>query len=60
MEAVKGSRYVDKTVLGGISYVYYVRAFNASGHPSPPSNIVNFAPPIPEIVGVAGGVTEHA
>ncbi len=60
MEAVKGSRFVDKTVLGGISYVYYVRAFNASGHPSPPSNIVNFTPPIPEIVGAAGGVTEHA
>jgi hypothetical protein len=51
---------VDKTVLGGISYVYYVRAFNASGHPSPPSNIVNFTPPVPEFGAATEGVPEHA
>jgi 2,4-dienoyl-CoA reductase-like NADH-dependent reductase (Old Yellow Enzyme family) len=48
IEAVKGARFVDKTVLGGLHYVYYIRAFDRTGRPSAPSNSVNFDPPVPD------------
>ncbi|MFQ5972975.1 MAG: NADH:flavin oxidoreductase, partial [Alphaproteobacteria bacterium] len=47
-EAVKGARYVDRTVLGGISYGYYVRAYDTSGRASVPSNTVTVCPQIPD------------
>jgi 2,4-dienoyl-CoA reductase-like NADH-dependent reductase (Old Yellow Enzyme family) len=48
VDAVKGARFVDKTVLGGLSYTYYIRAFDSSGRASPPSNSVRIAPPVPD------------
>ena len=48
VDAVKGARFVDKTILGGLEYVYYVRAFDATGRATPPSNSVRIAPPLPE------------
>ncbi len=53
IEAVKGARFVDKTVLGGIAYIYYVRAFDRTGRPSPPSNSVSHAPPVPDFGAAA-------
>ncbi len=47
VDAVKGARFVDKTILGGLAYTYYVRAFDATGRASPPSNSVTVAPPVP-------------
>lgn len=52
IEAVKGARFVDKTVLGGLRYVFYVRAFDRMGRPSPPSNSVRFEPPVPDFGAV--------
>ena len=65
VEAVKGARYVDRTVLGGLTYTYYVRAYDATGRATPPSNSVVVAPPIPvtgqDQVGPDDvGETEHA
>jgi 2,4-dienoyl-CoA reductase-like NADH-dependent reductase (Old Yellow Enzyme family) len=48
LEAVKGTRYVDRTVLGGLRYTYYVRAYDASGHASAPSNSVTTEPGVPD------------
>jgi 2,4-dienoyl-CoA reductase-like NADH-dependent reductase (Old Yellow Enzyme family) len=48
IEAVKGARFVDKTILGGLRYVYHIRAFDKTGRASPPSNSVSLAPPIPD------------
>ena len=48
VDAVKGARFVDKTILGGLVYTYYVRAFDATGRASPPSNSVAIAPPVPD------------
>ena len=47
VDAVKGARFVDKTILGGLTYTFYVRAFDATGRASPPSNSVRIAPPVP-------------
>ena len=49
VEAVKGSRYRDPLVLGGLQYTYYVRAYDPSGRNSPPSNTVSLALPIPRL-----------
>jgi len=51
MEAVKSSRYKDRTVLGGLTYTYYVRAFDANGHASAPSNSVTLDIPVPQFDG---------
>jgi len=47
IEAVKGTRYVDRLVLGGLSYHYYLRAFDRFGRCSPPSPAVSVALPLP-------------
>ncbi|HYB10862.1 MAG TPA: NADH:flavin oxidoreductase [Alphaproteobacteria bacterium] len=47
LEAVKGTRFVDRSVLGGLRYTYYVRAYDASGRASAPSNCVAIEPGIP-------------
>ncbi|MCG8695647.1 MAG: hypothetical protein MI806_30925, partial [Minwuiales bacterium] len=49
-EAVKSNKYVDRLVLGGLTYRYYVRAFDANGRASPPSNTVTVDMPLPETV----------
>ncbi len=48
IEAVKGKRFVDKTILGGRKHVYYVRAFSPGGVASVPSNSVTLEPPLPD------------
>jgi 2,4-dienoyl-CoA reductase-like NADH-dependent reductase (Old Yellow Enzyme family) len=39
-DAVKVTRWEDKTLLGGRRYRYYVRPYTASGQPGAPSNTV--------------------
>ncbi|MCW5751271.1 MAG: NADH:flavin oxidoreductase [Alphaproteobacteria bacterium] len=50
LEAVKSPKALDRTVLGGLAYTYYVRAYDASGHAGPPSNAVRVAVPMPDYV----------
>jgi dimethylglycine catabolism A len=47
VEAVKSPRYVDRNVLGGLRYTYYIRAFDRAGRHSKPSAPVNAALPLP-------------
>jgi 2,4-dienoyl-CoA reductase-like NADH-dependent reductase (Old Yellow Enzyme family) len=47
LEAVKGTRYVDRLVLGGMRYRYYVRAYDSAGRASTPSNSIAVEPPMP-------------
>jgi hypothetical protein len=44
---VKGTKFVDRMVLGGLSYAYHVKAYDASGHSSPPSQTIRIELPIP-------------
>ncbi|MBM3601219.1 MAG: NADH:flavin oxidoreductase [Alphaproteobacteria bacterium] len=46
-EAVKGNHFTDRRVLGGMRYRYYVRAYDAGGRMSCPSNIVTVDVPLP-------------
>ncbi len=41
IEAKKSTKFDDRTVLGGLNYTYYVRAFGEAGTPSLPSNSVS-------------------
>jgi len=47
IEAVKSTKAVDRTVIGGLSYFYYVRAYDSAGRAGPPSNAVRLAAPVP-------------
>lgn len=49
IEAVKSPKYLDRNVLGGLSYVYYVRAYDLAGRAGPPSNSVRVDLPPPHI-----------
>ncbi|WP_096700665.1 NADH:flavin oxidoreductase [Magnetospirillum sp. 15-1] len=49
-DAVKVTRWVDTTILAGMSYRYYVRACSATGQASVPSNTVVVEPEIPSYV----------
>ncbi|HEY6335454.1 MAG TPA: NADH:flavin oxidoreductase, partial [Alphaproteobacteria bacterium] len=60
LEAVKGTRYVDRTVLGGLRYSYYVRAYDASGHASAPSNSVTVEPGVPDFDEIAASKDSEA
>ena len=60
VDAVKGARFVDKTILGGLAYTYYVRAFDATGRASPPSNSVHLAPPVPDYAATLEGESTDA
>ncbi len=60
IEAVKGRRFVDNLVLGGLSYQYYVRACDAHGRASPPSNTVTVEMPMPDFAPVNEGAPIHA
>jgi len=51
VEAVKSTKYADRLVLGGLRYMYYVRAFDHSGRASPPSNLAHVAMPMPDFAG---------
>jgi len=46
IEAKKGGKFNDKSVLGGLKYSYYIRAYSKSGQPSAPSNMVELDLPI--------------
>jgi 2,4-dienoyl-CoA reductase-like NADH-dependent reductase (Old Yellow Enzyme family) len=59
-EAVKSNKYVDRTVLGGCRYSYFVRAFDEHGNAGPPSNAVEVAMPLPEPVAALGRTREKA
>lgn len=47
-DAVKVTRWVDKRILAGMRYRYYVRACTATGQSTPPSNTVIVEPAMPE------------
>ena len=51
VEAVKSTKFGDRTVLGGITYTYYVTAYDSAGRHSPPSNAVIVAMPMPDFSG---------
>lgn len=46
-EAVKGTRFVDRMVLGGLTYRYAVRPYDASGRAGPSSPAIDVAVPMP-------------
>ncbi|MBL8700404.1 MAG: NADH:flavin oxidoreductase [Alphaproteobacteria bacterium] len=48
VEAVKSTKFKDEEVLGGITYRYFVTAYDRSGRQSPPSNAVQLTMPIPD------------
>jgi 2,4-dienoyl-CoA reductase-like NADH-dependent reductase (Old Yellow Enzyme family) len=48
VEAVKSTKFSDRTVLGGLSYSYYVLAYDHSGRHSAPSSVVHVAMPRPD------------
>ncbi len=47
VEAVKGTRFVDRRVLGGLAYRYVVRPYDAAGRAGPASAMVEVALPAP-------------
>ena len=59
VEAVKSNKYVDRTVLGGLTYRYYVRAFDENGRASVPSNVDKIEMPLPEMVTAANQDDPH-
>lgn len=58
VEAVKSTKFKDDDVLGGITYSYYVTAYDRSGRHSPPSTIVKLTMPMPDF-STALPVTSH-
>lgn len=56
-EAVKSTKHTDKVVLGGLRYTYYVRAHDAAGRATPPSDAVRIDLPVP-IAEPASSLTE--
>ena len=48
IEAAKVTRWPDPTILAGMRYRYYVRAYDGSGRAGPPSNSVTIEPPVPD------------
>ncbi|TAK47823.1 MAG: NADH:flavin oxidoreductase [Xanthobacteraceae bacterium] len=51
VDAVKVTRWVDPMVMAGRRYRYYVRACDATGNASPPSETVVFEPTAPDFAG---------
>ena len=51
IEAVKSTKFRDDQVLGGLTYSYYVTAYDGAGRHSKPSNVVRVAMPIPDFSG---------
>lgn len=50
IEAVRSTKSLDRNVLGGLRYTYYVRAHDAAGRHSPPSEIVRVEMPVPDVM----------
>ena len=50
IEAKKGGKFDDKSVLGGLKYSYYLRAYTKSGQTSAPSNVVELDLPIEQFL----------
>ena len=48
IEAVKGSRMTDRSILAGMPYRYYIRAYNKVGRASVPSTSVQIDPTLPD------------
>jgi 2,4-dienoyl-CoA reductase-like NADH-dependent reductase (Old Yellow Enzyme family) len=48
-EAIKSAKHTDTSVLGGLRYAYFIRAHDAQGRTSPPSEVVRVALPLPEL-----------
>ncbi len=48
VEAAKVRRWSDRTIMAGMRYRYYVRAYDQAGRSSPPSNTVLFEPEMPD------------
>ncbi len=48
IQAKKGGKFDDRSVLGGLKYSYYVRAYTKSGQTGIPSNVVELDLPIEE------------
>jgi 2,4-dienoyl-CoA reductase-like NADH-dependent reductase (Old Yellow Enzyme family) len=48
IDAVKVTRWTDATILAGTNYSYYLRACDATGNASPPSEVVRFEPALPD------------
>ncbi|MBL4802808.1 MAG: NADH:flavin oxidoreductase [Emcibacter sp.] len=46
IQAKKGGKFDDKSVLGGLKYSYYIRAYSKSGQNSRPSNVVELDLPL--------------
>lgn len=47
VDGVKANQWTDSSILGGMHYRYYIRACDASGATSAPSNSVLVLPPVP-------------
>ncbi len=60
VEAVKSTKFTDRLALGGLRYAYFVRAYDSSGHHSPPSNIVTLDIPFPNLGSAEPLETHHA
>jgi 2,4-dienoyl-CoA reductase-like NADH-dependent reductase (Old Yellow Enzyme family) len=60
VEAVKGAKYADRTVLGGLTYTYHVMAYDSSGRHSPPSNSVAVAMQMPDLSSPSPAEPSHA
>lgn len=48
IEAVKGTQVSDRTILAGVPYRYYVRAYDAYGTASEPSGSIRIDPAVPD------------
>ncbi len=60
IEAVKSARFLDRNVLGGLRYTYFVMAYDSSGRHSPPSNSVTIEMPMPEAAPTRSPQATHA
>ncbi|HXP72648.1 MAG TPA: NADH:flavin oxidoreductase [Stellaceae bacterium] len=60
VEAVKSARFLDRNVLGGLRYTYYVMAYDSSGRHSPPSNSVTVEMPMPDAAPTRTPEATHA
>jgi 2,4-dienoyl-CoA reductase-like NADH-dependent reductase (Old Yellow Enzyme family) len=60
VEAVKGAKYADRAVLGGLTYSYHVMAYDSSGRHSPPSNSVVVAMAMPDLSSPSPAEPSHA
>ena len=60
IEAVKSPRFLDRSVLGGLRYTYFVMAYDSSGRHSPPSNSVTVEMPMPEAAPTRTPHSTHA